>query len=264
MSADRGDSVRALSRGIAVLKAVNLHGTLTLTQIGEICAIPYATASRIAQTLVAEGMIARDPGGKRFRATGLVRTLAQGYQGSGRLVTAARPHIIALTRKIGWPVSVTTRIGPDMVVQDSSHAHTTMAFSSPDPGYSLPMLECAAGIAHLCSLPDQQFADILAGLRVIDMPHLRHALDRLGEGDLRAQVRAHGFATRSNVPFTRHPGKTSAIAVPLFDRGEAAGALTLIYFASAMRMAEAVNRLLPDLKAAASAIEHSLDELPLL
>ncbi|MET0248754.1 MAG: helix-turn-helix domain-containing protein, partial [Sphingobium sp.] len=121
MSRDRGDSVRALSRGIAVLKAVNLHGTLTLTQIGEICAIPYATASRIAQTLVAEGLIARDPGGKRFRATGLTRTLAQGYQGSGRLVTASRPHIIALTRKIGWPVSVTTRIGPDMVVQDSSH-----------------------------------------------------------------------------------------------------------------------------------------------
>ncbi|WP_234149277.1 helix-turn-helix domain-containing protein [Sphingobium sufflavum] len=261
---DKGGSIRALSRGIAVLKAVNRNGTMTITEICESCDIAYATASRIAQTLATEGLIARDPGGKRFRATGLVRTLAQGYQGSGRLVLAARPHIIALTRRIGWPVSITTRIGPDMVVQDSSHSHTTMVFSSPDPGYSLPMLECAAGIAYLCSLPEEQFQDIVSGLRLIDMRHLRHALDRLAEGDLRAQVRALGYATRSNVPFTRHPGKTSGIALPLFDRGQPAGAITLIYFASALRMAEAVNRFLPELKAAASAVEHDLDQLPTL
>src|SRR3546814_1771371 len=82
----------------------------------------------------------------RYRATGLVRALAQGFQGSGRLATAARPHILDLTRRIGWPVSITTRIGPDMVVEVSTHDHTTMAFSSPDPGYSLPILECAAGL----------------------------------------------------------------------------------------------------------------------
>src|SRR3546814_4974353 len=99
--------------------------------------------------LVFVGLIARDPGRKRYRATGLVRALAQGFQGSGRLATAARPHILDLTRRIGWPVSITTRIGPDMVVEVSTHDHTTMAFSSPDPGYSLPILECAAGIAYL-------------------------------------------------------------------------------------------------------------------
>ena len=261
---DRDGAIRSLSRGIAVLKAVNLNGTMTLMEICESCAIPYATASRIAQTLVAEGLIARDPGGKRYRATGLVRALAQGYQGSGRLAMAARPHIIALTRKIGWPVSVTTRIGPDMVVQDSTHSHTTMAFSSPDPGYSLPILECSAGIAFLSSLPEEQFQHIHAGLRALGMPHLRHALDRIAESDLRAQVRAHGFATRSNVPYTRHPGRTSGIAVPLFDGGGVAGAMTVIYFASAMRMAEAVHRLLPDLRATAVAIEASLAELPAL
>lgn len=261
---DKGGSIRSLSRGIAVLKAINLNGTMTLMEICDTCAVPYATASRIAHTLVSEGLIARDPGGKRFRTTGLVRTLAQGFQGSGRLATAARPHIVALTRKIGWPVSITTRIGPDMVVQDSSHSHTTMALSSPDPGYSLPILECSAGIAFLSSLPEDQFQDIIAGLRALDMPHLRHAMDRIAAGDLRAQVRAHGFATRSNVPFTRHPGKTSGIALPLFDQGQVTGAMTVIYFASAMRMAEAVNRLLPDLRATATAIEMSLAELPVL
>src|SRR3546814_11093154 len=81
---DRGIPIRSLSRGIAVLKAINLNGSMTIMEICEACAMPYATTSRIVQTLVFEGLIARDPGRKRYRATGLVRALAQGFQGSGR------------------------------------------------------------------------------------------------------------------------------------------------------------------------------------
>src|SRR3546814_19773309 len=79
---DRGIPIRSLSRGIAVLKAINLNGSMTIMEICEACAMPYATTSRIVQTLVFEGLIARDPGRKRYRATGLVRALAQGFQRS--------------------------------------------------------------------------------------------------------------------------------------------------------------------------------------
>jgi len=237
-------------------------GAMTLMEICESCAMPYATTSRIVQTLVAEGLIAREAGRKQYRATGLVRALAQGFEGSGRLATAARPHILDFTRRLGWPVSITTRIGPNMVVEDSSHHHTTMAFSSPDPGYSLPVLECAAGLAYLSSLAEAKFQDIAAGLRAMDLTDAKYALDLLVNGDLRQQIRAHGFATRANVPYTRHPGKTSGIAMPVFDHGEAAGAMTVIYFASAMRTAEAANRLAPDMRATVRAIEDSLAALP--
>src|SRR3546814_19270169 len=113
----------------------------------------YATTSRIVQPRVYEGLNACEPGRNVYRACGLVRRLAQGFQGSGRLATAARPHILDLTRRIGWPVSITTRIGPDMVVEVSTQDHTNMAFSSPDPVYSLPILECAAGTAYPYNLP---------------------------------------------------------------------------------------------------------------
>src|SRR3546814_15753271 len=94
----------------------------------------------------------------------------------------------------------------------------------------------------------------------MELPNSRHALDLIAHGDLRQQVRAHGFATRSNVPYTRHPGRTSGIALPLFDGGEPIGAMTVIYFATAMRMAEAVNRLLPDMRDTARAIEARSEE----
>src|SRR3546814_15112443 len=98
-----------------------------------------------------------------------------------------------------------------------------MAFASPVPGYSLPILECAAGIAYLSSLPEAQFQDVIAGLRAMELPNSRHALDLIAHGALRQQVRAHGFATRSNVPYTRHPGRTSGIALPLFAGGAPIG-----------------------------------------
>src|SRR3546814_20575014 len=105
-----------------------------------------------------------------------------------------------------------------------------MAFSSPDPGYSLPILECAAGIAYLGSLPEAQFQDVIAGLRAMALPNSRHALDLIAHGDLRQQVRAHGFATRSNVPYTHHPGRTSGIALHRVDGGRPTGAVTVIKF----------------------------------
>src|SRR3546814_13051425 len=92
---DRGIPIRSLSRGIAVLKAINLNGSMTIMEICEACAMPYATTSRIVQTLVFEGLIARDPGRKRYRATGLIPPPAQGLTGSRRPAPARRPPLLS-------------------------------------------------------------------------------------------------------------------------------------------------------------------------
>ncbi|WP_375194331.1 hypothetical protein [Sphingobium sp.] len=72
------------------------------------------------------------------------------------------------------------------------------------------------------------------------------------------------YATASSIAQTlvsegliaRDPGKMAGIALPLSDQEQVTGAITPSYFASAMRMAEAVNRRLPDLR--------GLAELPVL
>jgi IclR family transcriptional regulator, mhp operon transcriptional activator len=78
---EKGVPIRAITRGIAVLQAVNQHGSLTMMEIAQTSRVPYPTACRIVQTLLHEGILEREPGRKTYRATSLVLTLASGYMG---------------------------------------------------------------------------------------------------------------------------------------------------------------------------------------
>ena len=81
MSTEKGVPIRAITRGLSVLKAINRGGSITMMQIARTSSVPYPTACRIVQTLLHEGMIEREPARKRYRATALVQSLASGYLG---------------------------------------------------------------------------------------------------------------------------------------------------------------------------------------
>ena len=257
---DRGVPVRSLSKGLAVLKIINQHGAMSLMDISRTCDMPYPTASRIVQTLVLEGLIERDIRKKWYRPTGLVRSLAQGYRQKARLADVAQPHILSLTRKIGWPITISTHVGPNMVVETSTHQTTSMCYYDPEPGFSLPLLECSAGLAYLSFMADEPFHTIMSTLRMLEEEGKPHYLvPLLTEGNLRQQIRAHGFATQSNVQPTPQPGKTSSISLPLLHGGAVVGAMTMTFFSSSLRMAEAVNRHIAELRQTAADIERALE-----
>lgn len=254
-----GESVRALTRGIAVLQAINRGGSLSMAEIARASAIPYATAFRLVETLVAEGLVEREPARRRYRPTALVQTLAHGFQGDGRLVHAARPHIVSLTRQIGWPIIVSTPVGHSMVLRDSTHALTTLTFSEYFPGYASPIADSAAGLAYLAWLEAGDREGLIESFRLMADRRQAAALDRIEEEGLFAAIRARGYATRAYNQFTRNPGKTSSIAAPLREvDGTVIGSVALAFFASALRMEAAVERFAAPLLTCATAIEAAL------
>ncbi|HEY4545304.1 MAG TPA: helix-turn-helix domain-containing protein [Pedomonas sp.] len=255
---DRGVPVRSLSRGLAVLKIINQHGAMSLMDISRTCDMPYPTASRIVQTLVLEGLIERDRRRKWYRPTGLVRSLAHGYKEKARLADVALPHIQSLTRKIGWPITISTHVGPNMVVETSTHQMTSMCYYDPEPGFSLPLLECSAGLAYLSFVSEDQFNSIMSTLRMLEVDKDEYTVELLTKGSLRQQIRAHGFSTQANVRPTPQPGKTSSISLPLLVGNAVVGTMTMTFFAASMRMAEAVSRHIADLRQAAAEIELAL------
>ncbi|MET0245890.1 MAG: IclR family transcriptional regulator C-terminal domain-containing protein, partial [Sphingomonas sp.] len=85
-----------------------------------------------------------------------------------------------------------------------------------------------------------------------------HTMRMIEEESLLDDVRQQGFATRGNNHFTRNPGKTSSIAVPIFEHGRVAGALTLAFFSSAIRMDEAVKQFAESLRNTGLAITTEL------
>jgi IclR family mhp operon transcriptional activator len=255
---EKGVPIRAISRSISVLQAINRAGSLSMMDIAHASAVPYPTACRIVQTLLYEGLIEREPARKRYRPTALVQTLSHGFQDGGRLVTVARPHIVELTKAVGWPISLTTHVGHRMVVRDSTHSLTSLTFSNYYPGYTLPILECASGQAFLAFTSKEERLSILQTLRAIPENADSNALALFESGLLVEEIRANGYAGRGRNPYTNNPGKTSSIAVPIFDGEVPVGALTLVFFATAMRIKDAAEKYLGPLQVAAQAISDAL------
>ena len=255
---DKDGAIRSIARGLRVLQAINRGGSITMMQICRQAEIPYPTACRIIETLIKEGMIEREPARKRYRATALVRTLSVGFQDEDALVAVARPHIVALCKRHGWPVSLATRVGHSMMVRDSTHKLTSLTLANYSPGYTLPIIECSTGKAYLAFCDEDERVAILAGLRRIDGPAERLAGLLLHDDTFLNGIRAKGYATQARNSYTAVPGKTSSISVPLLKDGRARGSIALIFFAAAMPMAKAEGLFVEDLKATAAAISAEL------
>ncbi|WAC71954.1 helix-turn-helix domain-containing protein [Roseateles sp. SL47] len=253
---ERSVPIRAVSRSIAVLKCINRHGSLPLMEIARHVNLPYPTTFRIIQTLVLEGLLECEPTRKHYRATQLVQTLSVGYRETGNLLLRTRPHMQALTRRINWPISLATHVGQTMMVRDSTHRETSLSFCNYEPGYTLPMLECASGHVYLAHIPDSDRLSLLGGLEAID--RRSHMLEMFKGEKLVRRIREDGYATCDRNPHSAVPGKTSSIAVPLFEGDRVAGALTLIFFSTAMSMAEALKRYVDELKSVGRSISLEL------
>jgi IclR family transcriptional regulator, mhp operon transcriptional activator len=255
---EKGVPIRSISRAIAVLQSINRRGSLTMMQIADAAEVPYPTACRIVQTLLFEGLIEREPARKRYRPTALVQSLSHGFQTDDRLVQVARPHIVALTKKVAWPVSIATRVGQSMMVRDSTHTLTSLTLSNYYPGFTLPLIECASGRCYLAFAPDEERESVLAGLKTLPGDVDPRNLKLVQSGSMLEEIRQLGYATKGRNRYTATPGRTSSIAVPVFENGEFVGSLTFIFFAVAMKMQDAVTLYVDDLKKTASDIGRDL------
>lgn len=229
-----------------------------MTEIMRSCDLPFPTVSRLIASLVHEGLIEREPKRRRYRPTALVQTLSHGFQGDGRLVKAARPHIVELTRIVGWPITLSTHVGHSMVIRDSTHALSALTFNEYFPGYASPVLESAAGLAYLAAVTNEDRETILESMRMFDNPEWSKALVLIDETAQMQDIQRNGFAARSFNRFTRNPGKTSSIASAVFDHETPVGAISLAYFASAMKSEDAIERFVPQIRACAAAISAEL------
>ena len=262
-SASKEQSIRSIARALHVLQAINRHGALTLTQISQIAKLPYPTACRIVYTLVGEGVIERESSRKYYRPTALAQSLSCGYQEQIRMVAIARAHIVKLTKDTGWPVSLASRVGPVMVIQDSTHSLTTMTFSDYHPGFSLPIASSASGMAYLAFTDREERAQIIDQIKRTAMDDE----DRDGTENLRDNffdmILEDGYASFIRNPHTKDPGKTSSIAVPLYRNKTLVGVMTFVFFSASFRVSDAFDKYKDIILETQTAINRDLSEMSL-
>jgi IclR family mhp operon transcriptional activator len=249
-------NVRAIGRALAVLQVINRHRSLSMMEIARLTDLPYPTAFRIVETLVEEGLIEQERGRKHYRPTPMVRGLSAGYRPQDRLAAIARPHIVALTQQVAWPITLCSRVGLNMMIRDSTHLMTPLTMSLYHPGYTFPILESSSGRAYLAFCPPDESAGVLADLERATQGTLLQT--RAVIEPLLDEIRAQGFSTHDRTLSTAEPGKNSSISAPLFERSILVGTITLVFFASAMPLARAVAQFSPMLIETARSISVEL------
>lgn len=255
---DRGIPIRAISRGLAILAAISRNGPLTLKNIAVSVSLPYPTTDRIVQTLLQEGFVERDPSRKVYRVTPLVQTLSVGFQTEGRFVTSARTHITELCRDVSWPISITRRVGAKMMVLDSTHKMSSLAFSDYPPGFTLPIAQCASGKIHIAFCGDEDKQAILNGLAEAGDHDSKSALEIISEQSVFDEIRSKGCAFQLYEPYSLEPGKTSTMSVPVFDDYQRLiGALNLTYFRSSITADKVETQYLDKLRDVSRQISKS-------
>ena len=250
--------IRSIARSLAVLRVVNRAGSMSMMEIANAVGIPYPTACRIVYTLQEEGMLERESSRKHYRPTALVTSLSHGFQDHSNIVSLSRAHLERLTKTHHWPVSLTTRVGQNMIVRDCTHALSPMALTNYRAGAAFPLVECASGHVMLAFADDQQRHRWLDAAENCERPPDPLVLKTLRSDEFAETIRMRGYALRGANQFTDTPGRTSSMAVPIYLNGEVGAALTLVFFSVAMTPEVAVERYGADLKAAASAISAAL------
>lgn len=256
-------SIRSITRALHVLQAINRHGALTMTQISKIVKLPYPTACRVVYTLVSEGVIERETSRKYYRATALAQSLSCGYQAQARLVSIARPHIVKLTNETGWPVSIASRVGTVMVIQDSTHGLTAMTFSDYHPGYSLPIVSSASGMVYLAHTPPDERANIITQIKHTALNEDSQVFASNLRDNMFDMILEDGYASFVRNPHTKNPGKTSSIAVPLFKGDMLVGTMTLVFFSTSLRITDAFEKYQKPIFETQANIHKDLTEMKL-
>lgn len=259
---EKGVPIRSVSRSLAVLRAINQQGSMSMVEIARIADVPYPTACRIVQTLMFEALIEREPCRKRYRPTALVQSLSAGFQEHSRMVSVARRYLESLTAVTRWPALLSTRYGPLMMVRDCTDALTSQVFDRHAPGHTFSLLESAGGRAYLAYAEAEERQEIFDAIEASgDTSVDPHTYFLIQAGVLLEDIREAGLAARGRNRFSLTPGKTSSIGAPVFCGGRVIGAVDIVYFTSACKLEEAVRRYGEELKQAASDISRQMDLL---
>lgn len=251
------EPVRAIQRGLSVLRAVSEHGPVSVSDIVAFCAVPQPTAVRMLETLVNEGYIYRQPGRATYRVTGRTLALSRGFDSRCRLLELAAPVVDQMHVKIGWPSNLAVFDRDSMVILYSNRA--SLGLSIPGRmGARLPMLATGVGLVTLAYMRDDERQHALQGAKAAGghwdaAPRLAAGLPERLEQIHRT---GHAFADEEYLR-TIYQSRIWAVAVPILDAdGQVQAALSSLVLRIAGERKRLLGMILPNLAAAASRISE--------
>ena len=143
--------VRGLSRGLAVLRALNAMpgGIGGVAELARITGLHRTTVKRLLETLRAEGLVHHKDEGTSYALGFEVRRLSEGYVGAEWIDRVAAPAMRDHLRALSWPSDLATPDGGFMIVRESTHRVSMLSQHRATIGIRIPMLVSSLGRAWL-------------------------------------------------------------------------------------------------------------------
>jgi IclR family mhp operon transcriptional activator len=239
--------IRGLSRGLAVLRALNKTSQGSILALSRQTGISRTALYRVVETLRQDGYVARAPKDRSFRLTSQIRELSIGFRDQDSLTEAAAPILDKLQQQIMWPTDLAVYDNGKMLIRETTRRNSPLVFDRATVGWRLPVLHTSLGIAYLSGLDVAALNGVLRRLKESSDP-----LDALAhEPGIIAQylerARSQGYASRPGGFFPT----TDSIAVCLKGGVSPIGAIGMTFVASAMSADEAAKKFLSALNEAA-------------
>jgi IclR family pca regulon transcriptional regulator len=249
--APSGHFVQSLSRGLAVIRALDSPEPMTLSDVARASELSRATSRRLVLTLERLGYVQQSGG--RFALTPRVLELGFAYLSALGLPDVAQPHLERLVEQVHESSSISVLDGESVVyvarVPTRRIMNVTISVGTRFPAWATSM-----GRVLLAGLEARERTELLAR---IDLRPLAHgsSTTRAELGAELEQVCEQGYAI---VDQELESGLRS-VAAPIRDRScRVVAAVNLAVQAAHMSVEEIRQSLLGPLLGTAAAIERDL------
>ncbi len=251
-------TVRALTRGLAVLEVLNHERACSLKHLHAATGIAKPTLLRLLRTLAAAGYVRRGMVDNLYRPTVNMRRLGGDMDADARLAEVAAPILDDLRNELGWPsdLAIYHRLAMEIVESSRFRKPFDLPFGimparNHGPlSYRVPMLLSGLGRAYLAFCPEPERQEILAALAASAEPNDRLARDQKRVETILDTTRAQRHGIRDPA----YMNELNAFAVPIRGDGRLLGCINLLWPSGAHRLPDMLDAHLPRLWSAADRI----------
>ena len=256
--AARGED--AVPAGSAILRAIRILETIAAAheppQLAEICKavdLPKPTVFRILATLEHAGLVAREPGSKRYHCGTRMNGLASATLLTSPSRSARRAILEELVEQVGETCNLTVANGNSVLCLDRVETAWPLKITI-TAGTSVPIHSSASGKLFLAHLPRRSRDRLIRQLPLVR--HTQHTVtDPARLAEEAEKIRMQGYATEVE----EYLAGICCLAVPVQDGdGRVVAALSVHAPMARLPIDQAVE-LLPEMQSAAEAMAQTLD-----
>ena len=258
------EPVRALERGLEIIRFLQTHGRATLHELHGGLGLPKPTLLRLLSTLEGAGFVWQALGDRSYHASHGSAAL-QRFAPQDRLAEVAGPVLDWLVSQVHWPSDLSIRRGTCMKLCETSRRRSYFQLRLLEVGFRINMLLSAPGRCWLSYCSERERNAILARLRKSSDPGYLHVGGATSIEAMVAQVRRQGYAVRDpnwGGHFTASKSEFDdglmAIAVPIVASGHIVGCINIVWIARVASTAQIVRLHLPQLVEASNLIAERL------